>query len=131
MEVIVSARHMSVDDSTREHAQERLVKLQQEYHKLTTARVVLDMERSWCVAEIHLNGKHLALDAKAKTRDVLVSIDSAVDKLEKQLRRHVERIQEHRVSKGQPTDAIADVDVEDDFEDELEDDFEDVAALQE
>jgi len=127
MEVIISGRHLDVDDGLRELIQEKLAHLKEEYPKLTTARVVLEFERSWRVVEAHVHGKQLSLDATAKTRDFVASIESVVDKLERQLRKHVERIQEHRLTEREqnivhpPEDPVVDDDLDDDFEvDELE-----------
>ncbi|MBT3378863.1 MAG: ribosome-associated translation inhibitor RaiA [Lentisphaerae bacterium] len=127
MEVIISGRHLDIDDALREYIQEKLARLEDEYPKLTTARVVLEFERSWRVVEAHIHGKHLTLDATAKSRDFAASVDSVIDKLERQLRKHLERIQEHRLSGREqnivnpPEEPVEDDDFEDDFElEELE-----------
>lgn len=124
MDVIISGRHVEVDDSIKAHAEERMLRLSKEYPKLTSARVVIDHERSWQVVEVHVNGKHLTLDAKATTRDVLISIDAAADKLEKQLRKHLERMQEHRTDKelAAADTESADADQRDDDDDDREED---------
>jgi len=99
MEVIISGRHIEVDEGIKAYATDKMQKLATEYPKLTTARVVLELERNWRLVEAHVNGKHLNLNAKAKSTDFHISIDPAADKLEKQLRKYLERIQEHRVQR--------------------------------
>ena len=111
MELIISGRHLPVDEHVRAFAEHRMHRLEKEYPKLTSGRLVLELERSWCVAEIHLNGKKLTLDASAKSHDVLVSIDAALEKLERQLLRHVKRLQDHRVSRAE--EALEEGDEED------------------
>lgn len=96
MEIIVSARHFHVSDDLKQRAEEALAKLAVEFPKLTSARVVLEMERNWHLVEVNLHGKNLELVAKARSRDMYISLDDAVDKLEKQLRRHLEKVQQHR-----------------------------------
>ena len=59
MEIIVSGRHFVVSDELRRHAEARLQPLGQQYPKVTTARLVLEMERSWQIAEVRLTGKQL------------------------------------------------------------------------
>jgi len=126
MEVIISGRHLDIDDTLREYIQEKLARLGDEYPKLTTARVVLEFERSWRVVEAHVHGKHLNLDATAKTRDFVASVDGVFDKLERQLRKHLERIQEHRLSGREqsivnpPEEPIESDDLDDDFEVDLD-----------
>jgi len=126
MELIISGRHLDIDDALREYIQEKLAPLGDEHPKLTTARVVLEFERSWRVVEAHVHGKHLSLDATAKTRDFVASVDGVFDKLERQLRKHLERVQEHRLSGREqgivnpPEEPIEDEDFDDEFEVEEE-----------
>ena len=96
MEVIVSARHFELGDELRTYAEAKVTELAQEHPKLTTVRVVLEFQRNWHMAEIHLNGKHLDLIASAKTDDMYASIDATAEKLERQFRKHLDKIQEHR-----------------------------------
>ncbi|MDX9982326.1 MAG: ribosome-associated translation inhibitor RaiA [Lentisphaeria bacterium] len=100
MEVIVSARHFELGDELRTYAEAKVTELAQEHPKLTTARVVLELQRNWQMAEIHLNGKHLDLIASAKTDDMYASIDATAEKLERQLRKHLDKIQEHRAKES-------------------------------
>ncbi len=96
MEIIVSGRHLEVDETLRAYAEDKLAKLELEYPKLTSARVVASSERGWQIVEAHLNGKHLSLNAKGRSKELTVSIDAAVEKLDKQLRKHLERLHDHR-----------------------------------
>lgn len=125
MEVIVSARHFDVDESVKGYVFEKMNKLSEEYAKLTTARVVLSLERNWQVAEGHVTGKHLDMEASASTTDMYSSIDEMFDKLERQLRRHLEKMREHR-----HVPSLGEVLVED-TEDDLDDaeEIEEVATV--
>ncbi|NOY82696.1 MAG: ribosome-associated translation inhibitor RaiA [Kiritimatiellaeota bacterium] len=130
MDIITSGRNLDVTPELRLHIENRLRKLADEYPKLTTVRIVLAIERSWHVAEAHLNGKHLTLKARARTPDMYTSIDTIADKLEIQLRRHVERLREHRAKRA--ASPGADVEqtgrTEDEFEEEeISEEFLDVA----
>jgi len=122
MEVIVSGRHVDVDDELKRYAEERIAKLEVEYPKLTSVRIVLSTERNWRIVEAHLNGKHLNLNAKSQSKDLVVSIDAAIDKLDRQLKKHLERIQDHRPPKH--GDSQEDTDHEDATEEAELDDLE-------
>ncbi len=91
MQVIVSGRHFQVSDELKNYANEALSRLSTEYAKLTTGRVVLEFERSWNVAEVHVQGKSVQLDATARTQDMYTAIDQAVEKVEKQLAKRLGR----------------------------------------
>jgi len=97
MEIIVSGRHLPISEELKTYCEEKLAKMESIFPKLTSARVVLDHEKAWQLVEITLNGKNLNLVATARTEDMYVSIDEAVDKLEKQLHKHAEKIHSHRL----------------------------------
>lgn len=99
MEIIVSARHnMELTDELHQYVENKFSALVEEYQKLTNLRLVLAMERNWHVAESHLTGKNIDFEAKAMTNDMYVSIDEVYDKLHKQLRKHIEKVRDHRYS---------------------------------
>lgn len=96
MEIMISGRHLPVSDELKAYAEDKLHKVVALFPKLTTARVVLDQEKAWQLVEITLNGKNLSLVATARTENMYVSIDEAVDKLGKQLHKYIEKIHDHR-----------------------------------
>lgn len=122
MDVIISARHFEVTDDLRATIEEKMAVIAGEYHKLTKAIAVMDVEKGRQFVEIQLHGKHLEMVAKSETHDMYESIDEAVEKLERQLRRHLDRIQDHRVHKPEAKieDQISAQDASEDVEDELE-----------
>ena len=101
MEIIISGRHLDVTEELRTHAEKQLQRLAGEFPKLTSVRLVMAMERNWHIAEAHAHAKRAEFDAKARTQDMYVSVDSVAEKLEKQLRRHLDRVQHHRTRKEQ------------------------------
>jgi putative sigma-54 modulation protein len=96
MEIIVSGRQFDVDSALRTYAEEKLARLASEYSKLTSARVVMSEERGRHIVEGHVYGKHMTLNAKGRSHVMHEAIDEAVDKLERQLRKRVDRIHDHR-----------------------------------
>ncbi|NLF16104.1 MAG: ribosome-associated translation inhibitor RaiA [Lentisphaerae bacterium] len=97
MEIIISGRQFEVDAALRDYAEEKVQQLTREYSKLTSARLVLSEERGRCVAEGHLAGKNMTLNATARGDSLpRMAIDEVVEKLERQLLKRVERIRDHR-----------------------------------
>lgn len=96
MEIIISGRRFDVTDDLKSYAEERLAKLQEEYPKLTSARLLMEGQKSWKIVDAHVQGKNLHLDTVVRTQDMSLSIDEAVQKLERQLKKHVEKMKEHR-----------------------------------
>ncbi len=99
MEIIISARHFNVSQEMRDYVTEKLGKIAAEYPKLTNVRVVMEIEKGRHIVEIHQEGKNLHLDAGGENHDMYIAFDVAAEKLDKQLRRHLDKIQDHRVHK--------------------------------
>jgi ribosomal subunit interface protein len=124
MDVIISGRHYTVDETLKSFAEGKFQQLAVEFPKLTSVRVVMHMERGWNVVEAHLHGKLLSLEARGQSRDMAASVEEAVGKLETQLRKHLEKIKHHKGGTSMHAVAPAapgDVDVEEeDDDDEVE-----------
>ena len=97
MELIISGKHLEIDAELRQIAETAAAKLEENFAKLSSLRLVLSKERSWQIADAVLNGKNISLVAKAKSSDIRVSIANVFEKLDKQLRRYMEKIKENSV----------------------------------
>ena len=97
MQSSITGRHMELTDALREHTLSRLEKLNDEFPRLQSAHVVLDVEkhRQFCEVVIHAPN-HVVVDAKDETSDMYASIDGAMDKAEKQLRRTRDKMVDHK-----------------------------------
>ena len=114
MEIIVSGRQLDVDAPLRAYAEAKVAPLTAEYGKLTSVRLVLSEERGRHIAEGHVCGKHVTLNASARAQTAAEAVDEVFDKLERQLRKHVERIHDHRaipLSEAERLDAAAEATV--------------------
>lgn len=97
MQISITGRHMELTDALRDHTQSRLEKLNSEFPRLQTAHVVLDVEKHRQLAELIVHApNHVVVDAKDETSDMYASIDSAVDKATKQLRRIRDKMVDHK-----------------------------------
>ena len=97
MELIISGKHLEIDAELRQIAETAAAKLEENFAKLSSLRLVLSKERNWQIADAVLNGKNISLVAKAKSSDIRVSIANVFEKLDKQLRRYMEKIKENSV----------------------------------
>jgi len=95
MEKIIASRHFDVDETIKSYIVDQLTKLEGEYGKLTSVRVVLEMQKTWYFSEVVLRGKHVDIEAKAQAHDLRAAIDDAIAKTEVQLRKHLDRVHDH------------------------------------
>lgn len=96
MKVNVTARHFEMSDDLREHAIRRLEKIERFGHSLMDAHVVLDVEKRRQIAEVSVHGDHTTFMSRAESHDMIESIDDACDKVQTQIKRHVDKAREHR-----------------------------------
>lgn len=95
MHIQVTSRHFKVHDSIRDHMTKELEKLQKFFDGIISCDAVLYYERpqnSRKHCEMTLKVKGGTLFAAADSEDFLKSIDMAVEKLERQLKKHKDKL---------------------------------------
>ncbi len=97
MDLLISGKHFEIDAELRQIAESSAARLEEGYAKLSSLRLVLSKERNWQIAEAILNGKNISLVAKAKSNDIRLSITNVIEKIDKQLRRYMEKIKDNAV----------------------------------
>lgn len=96
LETTFTFRNMDSTDALREHALEKLTKLDKYLFKSGTAHVIFNMEGSSHVAEITLHIKGKSVIGIGSSNDMYASLDEAVDRLKKQMSREKERVKGHK-----------------------------------
>lgn len=98
MNLTISGRHLEITDAIRNHVTSGLDRVKRHFDKVIDANVVLAIEkhRHRQIAEINLHANGLRINAKESSPDLYSSIDSALNKIERQVTRHKERIKRHQ-----------------------------------
>jgi putative sigma-54 modulation protein len=97
MQVNITFRNMFATDALRNHVQDKLGKVVDKYlDKVTEAHVTLSLERYLHHADVNLHAGQFHVRGKEKSEDMYASIDMAIDKIERQLKKHKERLKSHR-----------------------------------
>jgi len=91
MEILVTGRHVAVTDAMKQYAREKLGRIMRERPHLNEAHVIMDVQKYRHRVEVTVRGKHLDLFCSEETADMYASIDRAVQKLERRLRRYKDR----------------------------------------
>ncbi len=92
----ITGRHLSVTPALRRHVRERFERLEKYGVPLDRIQIVLGVNKLQHVAEavFGLGGKRF--QAKTSTREMYVTIDQLVERLEAQIRKHKDRRTEHK-----------------------------------
>ena len=93
--VIVTGRHVHVTDGMKQHAVERVSRLERVGTRIIDIHVTMDIQKLMHKCEIMMKYGHTIIRSHAGTTDMYVSIDEAVNKMNKQLKKYKKRLQEH------------------------------------
>lgn len=98
MQVIVSARHGQLSAATQERVTEKVEKLQRFFDRITRIQVTVNLEhREAPHVEVCVSAEHTSDFVASDTGELSAALDSVIHKLEQQLRKHKEKIQDgHR-----------------------------------
>jgi putative sigma-54 modulation protein len=105
MQVNITFRHLAPTEALKSHVRGRVEHVQRYFDRPTEAHAVLHVENLHHHAEITLKAGRYLLRGTAKSQDMYASIDAAADKIERQLKKHKERIHDHKTP-AQPFPAV-------------------------
>lgn len=102
MNINVTCRHMDQSSALREHAQSRVLESLSEFPRVEDVHVILEVQRKINhVAEVIVKARnHIHAEATETTSDMYASIDEAVDKVHRQLRKSRDKVQDHKHTLG-------------------------------
>jgi putative sigma-54 modulation protein len=95
MQLNITFRHMGPLDSLKSYAQEKVERANKYLDHAGEAHVVLSLERHLHHADITIHSGRFVLRGREKSEDMYASIDLAMDKIERQLRRYKEKLNHH------------------------------------
>ncbi len=123
MQLTVTGRHVEITEPIRTHIEKKLDKVRSYFDDIIDVRVVLSVEKYLKSVEITITGRsNIHFHCQEETDDMYVSIDKAVEKMERQLRKHISKVRKTKRRKGaepQPA-AEASEDEDSDYEESME-----------
>lgn len=96
MQITFTGRHLQITDDMRGFVERRAKKLEGAFNFLHELQVVIELEKTRYFAELTLLARKAAFHARIETHDVFESLDTALNRIESQVRRHKERMKDRR-----------------------------------
>lgn len=96
MQISVTGHHLDVTDSLKSHVEAKFDKLERHFDHVTDVHVILTVEKLMQKAEATVQISGAKLFAEDHQQDMYVAIDALVDKLDRQIKKHKEKITRHR-----------------------------------
>lgn len=102
MQIKISVRHGHVSEPTQEKVMAKLERLTRYFERLTGAEVTIDLERrEQPSVDLKISAEHRNdFLATASAENLLAAVDAVVEKMEQQLRKHKERVQDRHRNPG-------------------------------
>lgn len=95
MQIDLTGHHVEVTPPMREYINEKLQKLERHFDHVTHIHCILTVEKLRHKAEARVNVSGGSLFADAVQDDMYAAVDSMVDKLDRQIIKHKEKLTDH------------------------------------
>ncbi|HNR35932.1 MAG TPA: ribosome-associated translation inhibitor RaiA [Candidatus Hydrogenedentes bacterium] len=100
MKVVFTGRHMELTDALKSYIEAGLQKLKIHFDRVSTADVILSVEKHRHIAEINIHVNSMRIHSKESSPDMYASVDAVLTKLDKQVRKYKDRINKHQPRVG-------------------------------
>ncbi len=100
MQLSVTGHHVELTDALRSYVEEKIQRIERHFDHVTNVHVILSVERHQQKAEatVHVSGADVF--AYAVEDDMYAAIDALVDKLDRQIIKHKEKLQKRARGNG-------------------------------
>lgn len=95
MQVSITFRHMEATDALRSYIDDKISSVEKFLIKPTAVHVILSVQGINQRAEIVLLEQNFKASADESTADMYKAIDLAIEKIESQVKRHKDKLQDH------------------------------------
>lgn len=108
MQINLSGHHVDVTPALRQYVNSKFDRLERHFDHVTDIRVTLSVEKLRQKAEATINIRGASLFANAENQDLYAAIDALADKLDRQIKKHKEKLTDHHRVNGALKDQIID-----------------------
>ena len=100
MQISLTGNHVDLTEPLREYVNAKMERLERHCDIVNDIHVVLSVEklRHKAEATVHINGNNLFADSVQE--DMYAAIDALTDKLDRQVKKHKEKMTDHHRSEG-------------------------------
>lgn len=100
MQLNLTGHHVDLTTPMRDYVNSKMERLERHFDHVTDIHVVLSVEKQRHKAEATMNVSGGTLFADSVQGDMYAAIDALVDKLDRQVKKHKEKLTDHHRSEG-------------------------------
>ena len=95
MQINLTGNHVDITPALREYVQAKIARIERHFDHVTDIHVILSVEkqRNKAEATVHVTGASLHADAEHD--DMYAALDLMADKLDRQVKKHKEKLTDH------------------------------------
>jgi putative sigma-54 modulation protein len=101
MQLSVSGHHVEITDSLRGYVENKIKKVERHFDIVSDVRCILTVEKLRHKAEATVNVNGGTIYADATEEDMYAAIDGLIDKLDRRVRKHKEKLVDHHARDSQ------------------------------
>ena len=100
MQLHVSGHHVELTEAMQTYVEKKVERLERHFDHVTNVNVILGVEKTRQKAEatIHITGNDIF--AEAEDENMYAAIDALIDKLDRQIKKHKEKVTNHHCAEG-------------------------------
>ena len=100
MQINLTGHHVDITEPLRDYVGEKFERLERHFDHVTDVHVILSVEKLRHTAEatVHISGGKLFADSTEE--DMYAAIDGLTDKLDRQIKKHKEKMKDHHRVEG-------------------------------
>lgn len=95
MQLNLTGHHVDITPALRDYVNAKIEKVERHFDNVTDAHVILTVEKLQHKAEATINVSGGNIFAESVEPDMYAAIDGLVDKLDRQVKRHKEKLKAH------------------------------------
>jgi len=96
MQITITARHFELTRAIRDHVERACEKLDKYFDHIITVHITLALENNRNVVEMMLHASHFNLQSEAEELDMYLALDTAIDKMEAQIKKLKDKVTDHQ-----------------------------------
>lgn len=95
MQIKLTGRQVEITDAIREFVNTKFKKLERHFDHITQVHVIISVEKKRHIAEANVHTSGAELFAEAESENMYGAIDAMIDKLDRQIIKHKDKLQNH------------------------------------
>ena len=96
MQINYTFRNLDTSNAIKEYARDKVERVNKYLDRASEAHIVYTLERHHHVCDITIHAGQFSLRGREKSEDMYASVDLAMDKIERQLKRYKEKLKHHK-----------------------------------